>query len=184
MRIRIGLKNNLLVIIYVILLLFFIAGCNDNPQSVEENNITSQDLEEPLIKANKHLVKTEEELINDYIKRYGWEMEITSTGLRYMIFQNGYGESPETGNTVEIKFSVRLLSGELCYSSDELGTKEFTLGKAEVENGLEEGILLMRVGDKAKFIIPSHLAFGLLGDMNKIPQKATLVYDAELLEIK
>jgi FKBP-type peptidyl-prolyl cis-trans isomerase len=42
----------------------------------------------------------------------------------------------------------------------------------------------MHVGDRAKFIVPSHLAFGLLGDQNKIPQHATLVYDIELVKIK
>ena len=41
----------------------------------------------------------------------------------------------------------------------------------------------MKVGDKAKFIIPSHLAFGLLGDENKIPKRATLVYDVELIDV-
>ena len=49
---------------------------------------------------------------------------------------------------------------------------------------LEEGILLLKEGDRAKFIIPSHLAFGLLGDMKKIPAKAVLVYDIELIKIK
>ena len=42
----------------------------------------------------------------------------------------------------------------------------------------------MKVGDIAKFILPSHLAFGLLGDEEKIPKRATLVYHVELLTIK
>ena len=71
-----------------------------------------------------------------------------------------------------------------CYNSDKDGLKLIELGKAEVESGLEEGILLMKVGDKAKLVIPSHLAFGLLGDENKIPKRATLIYDVELVEIK
>jgi len=39
----------------------------------------------------------------------------------------------------------------------------------------------MRQGDRAKLIVPSHLAFGLLGDLKKIPAGATLVYDIEIL---
>jgi len=48
---------------------------------------------------------------------------------------------------------------------------------------LEEGLLLLHQGDKAKFIIPSHLAYGLLGDQKQIPPGATLVYDVELIQL-
>jgi FKBP-type peptidyl-prolyl cis-trans isomerase FkpA len=53
-----------------------------------------------------------------------------------------------------------------------------------VESGLHEGILYMNEGSKALLVIPSHLAHGLVGDMNKIPPKSTIVYDIELLELK
>jgi FKBP-type peptidyl-prolyl cis-trans isomerase len=58
------------------------------------------------------------------------------------------------------------------------------IGKGGVEAGLEDGILLMHEGGRAKFIIPSHLAFGLTGNGNKIPPKSTLIYDIKLLKIK
>jgi FKBP-type peptidyl-prolyl cis-trans isomerase len=79
---------------------------------------------------------------------------------------------------------VRLIDGSEIYSSDQSGNKEFVIGRGGVESGLEEGILLMRQGDRAKFIIPSHLGFGLLGDQDKVPPKSTLIYDLELLELK
>ena len=79
---------------------------------------------------------------------------------------------------------IRLLNGETIYRSENKGIKEFLIGKGGVESGLEEGILLLHQGDKARFIIPSHLAFGLLGDSDKIPEKASLVYDVELIKIK
>ena len=82
-----------------------------------------------------------------------------------------------------ISYEVRLINGNLCYSSAEKGPKEFTAGRGEVEVGIEEGILLMRVGDRAKFIVPSHLAFGLLGDQDKIPPQSTLIYDIELIKL-
>jgi FKBP-type peptidyl-prolyl cis-trans isomerase len=62
--------------------------------------------------------------------------------------------------------------------------KEFLIGQSDVEAGLEEGIRLMRTGDRAKLILPSRLAFGLLGDGKKIPPGATLVYDIELVAQK
>jgi len=42
---------------------------------------------------------------------------------------------------------------------------------------------LLRVGDCAKIIIPSHLAYGLIGDQKKILHKASLVYDIEFISM-
>jgi FKBP-type peptidyl-prolyl cis-trans isomerase len=49
---------------------------------------------------------------------------------------------------------------------------------------LHEGIQLLHVGDKAIFILPSHLAHGLLGDEDKIPPHSAVIYDIELLGIR
>jgi FKBP-type peptidyl-prolyl cis-trans isomerase FkpA len=101
-----------------------------------------------------------------------------------MIYFHGSGAKVTRGKKVTIGFTVKLINGDLVYSSATDGLKEFEAGHGGVESGLEEGILLLRVGDKAKFIVPSHLAFGLLGDQRKIPQQATLIYDVELLNLK
>ena len=110
-------------------------------------------------------------------------MTKTPTGLRYLIYKHGSGEKAMNGKKVTILYEIRLLNGNLCYSSAQLGPKEFTTGQGKFESGAEEGILLMKVGDRAKFIVPSHLAFGLLGDQDKIPPRSTLIYDIELLKI-
>jgi FKBP-type peptidyl-prolyl cis-trans isomerase len=125
----------------------------------------------------------EDEQIRGFITRMGWKMNETGTGLRYLIYYHGKGKSGVKGSNAKIEYECRLISGELCYSSQKTGPKEFKIGSGGVESGLEEGILLMRSGDKAKFILPSHLAFGLIGDQDKIPGKATLVYDVHLLDI-
>ncbi len=136
------------------------------------------------MKVNKKLVKSEDEQIADFMERYKWKMKTTGTGLRYMIY--GHGTGPQVKNDSEVKFNytLSLLNGDTCYTSKKEGQKVLHLGKNEAEPGLEEGILLLKSGDRAKFIIPSHLAFGLPGDGKKIPAKATLVYDIELLEVK
>ncbi|HVA97909.1 MAG TPA: FKBP-type peptidyl-prolyl cis-trans isomerase, partial [Bacteroidia bacterium] len=72
----------------------------------------------------------------------------------------------------------------LCYSSDTEGLKSFLIGEDQVETGLHEAIQLMHVGDKALFIIPSFLAAGMVGDKEKIPPKATVVYEIELVSLK
>jgi FKBP-type peptidyl-prolyl cis-trans isomerase len=71
----------------------------------------------------------------------------------------------------------------LCYTSGNLGEKKFSVSQGGVESGLEEGILMLRVGDKARFIMPPHLAHGLLGDQKKIPPRAIIVYEVEITNI-
>ena len=62
---------------------------------------------------------------------------------------------------------------------------EFLLGEGQVIPGWDEGIQLLRVGDKARFVIPSHLAYGSAGaGGGVIPPNATLIFDVELMDVK
>jgi len=164
------------------LFVFLSVSCSNSNDKHKERDLT--EVKKTLVKVNKILVMSEEERINDYIRRHKWKMNETGTGLKYLIYKHGKGEKAKKDKIAVINYKVGLLTGDDIYSSDSLGIKEFKIGQGGVESGLEEGILLLRVGDRAKFIIPSHLAFGLVGDGNKIPAKAVLVYDLELTELK
>ncbi len=166
----------------LILMAAFASSCDDAPKNGRPP-LTDSELEKPLIEANKKIIKTERQQIDDYVKRHGWKMNETGTGLLYQIYKAGDGEKAAAGKIARLEYTVSLLNGDQIYSSKELGAKTFRIGRGGVESGLEEGILLMRVGDRAKLILPSHLAFGLLGDQNKISTKTTLVYDLELIAL-
>jgi FKBP-type peptidyl-prolyl cis-trans isomerase FkpA len=174
------MKCTLIAGILLSALLFF--SCNGGEK--QQESINTEQYEEPLIYANKQAVKFENEQIEKFISRYHWQMEETGSGLRYFIYSKGSGPAAEPGKLAVLKYNVRLLDGKEIYSSEKNGLKEFIIGRGGVESGLEEGILLLRVGDRAKFIIPSHLGFGLLGDQDKVPPKSTLIYDLELVAIK
>jgi len=167
----------------VILILIFDSSCNEQPQPSHSTSHLGM-MSDSIVNYNRGVVRTEDQQIDDFIARYGWQMNKTGTGLRYLIYKKGNGKKAVKGKIAVIGYTLRFLNGDLCYSSAKEGPKEFKIGYGNVESGIEEGILLMHVGDRAKFIVPSHLAFGLLGDQNKIPQHATLVYDIELVKIK
>ena len=171
------------VLAALLLLMMLGSSCSDQPQPSNSTRHLGM-MSDSLVNYNRGVVLTEDQQIEDFIARYGWKMNKTGTGLRYLIFKKGHGKKTEKGKVAVIRYTLRLLNGILCYSSDNDGLKEFRIGYGGVESGVEEGILLLHVGDRAKFIVPSHLAFGLLGDQNKIPQHATLVYDIELVKIK
>ncbi len=165
----------------LIVLILFLSACHNNETNTSKK---ADNPKEPLIKINKKLVKSEDERIEDFLARYGWNTKETGSGLRYMIYQKGDGKAARQGQTAVLNYVITMLNGDTLYNSERDGKIAFEIGKGGVESGLEEGILLLNEGDRAKFIIPSHLAYGLVGDGNKIPAKATLVYDLELIQLK
>jgi len=172
----------LIVFAFLMIPLLF-SSCGEEPEPAHSTHHLSM-MDDTLVNYNKGILKTEDREIDDFILRYHWSMTKSPTGLRYMIYKQGSGKKSARGKVATLQYTVRLLNGNLCYSSAADGPKIFKIGHGGVETGLEEGILLLKVGDRAKFILPSHLAFGLLGDQQRIPQNATLVYDVELVEIK
>ena len=133
--------------------------------------------------ANRYLTTLDAERIDSYAKRRNWDMIVTKSGLWYQVYEHGKGPKAKEGQVAVLNFKISLLDGTLCYTSDSLGTKEFAIGHGGVESGLEEGILLLKVGDKARFIMPPYKAHGLLGDMNKIPARSIIIYEIELLKL-
>lgn len=61
---------------------------------------------------------------------------------------------------------------------------DFTLGIGQVISGWDEGIQLLKEGDKARLVIPSDLAYGERGAGGVIPSNATLIFDVELIKVK
>ena len=58
----------------------------------------------------------------------------------------------------------------------------FSLGIGQVIAGWDEGIMLLNKGSKARFVIPSNLAYGSQGAGGIIPPDATLIFEVELIE--
>jgi len=133
-------------------------------------------------KMNKELALEEEILINLFLEHHkDWKMEKTGSGLQYYIYKHGEGEEASVGLKAQVEMNVSLLDGTECYKTNADEYEEFLIDRSEIESGVQEGVKKMRVGDKAKFIIPFHLAHGLVGDMDKIPPLTTIVVDIHLI---
>ena len=172
-------KRNLLFLFAGIL--FFGNSCkNKDPEPAP---IDPKQLKESLMRVNKTLAHEENLSIERYMERRGFKMERTGTGLRYMILNPGTDPKASSGMRAKVNYRVELLDGTLCYSSDSLGPHVFKVDEDQIESGIHEGIKLLGKGGKAKFILPSHLAHGLLGDQDKIPAKSSVVYDIEVVEL-
>ncbi|MCX7744563.1 MAG: FKBP-type peptidyl-prolyl cis-trans isomerase [Flavobacteriales bacterium] len=168
------------LLIFISLLAF--AGCKEKIQKPVPD-INMNELKEPLMKVNRKLSREEKLAIDGYVKRRNWNMTETGTGVRYMIIEQGSDETPASGDVVIIDFEISLLDGTVCYTSKESGPEHFVVDYDNVESGMHEAIKYLHKGDKAIIIIPSHRAFGLAGDMAKIPPLSTVIYKIHVLEI-
>ncbi len=108
----------------------------------------------------------------------------TASGLIFISENAGNGTKPTAGQKVKVHYTGYLLNGTKFDSSvDRKEPFEFTLGQGGVIKGWDEGVALMSIGQKAKLIIPSEIAYGANGAGGMIPPYATLVFEVELLEI-
>jgi FKBP-type peptidyl-prolyl cis-trans isomerase len=108
----------------------------------------------------------------------------TDSGLRYKIIQKGSGAQAEKGKSVSVHYEGSLDNGQVFDSSYRRKDPiTFTLGIGQVIQGWDEGIALLKVGDKARFVIPSYLGYGERGAGGVIPPNATLVFDVELVKV-
>lgn len=109
----------------------------------------------------------------------------TESGLRYQILQKGDGKKATKGAGVSVHYKGQLLDGTVFDSSYKRKEPiDFNVGLGQVIAGWDEGIQLLQVGDKARFVIPSNLAYGSAGAGGVIPPNATLIFDVELMAVK
>ncbi len=125
--------------------------------------------------------KQQEELLGELSQGF----EQTGSGLRYKMISEGSGKKAEKGKTVAVHYKGMLPDGTVFDSSYKRKEPiEFPLGKGHVIEGWDEGIQLLKEGDKARFVIPSNLGYGSRGAGGVIPPNATLVFDVELVKVK
>ena len=174
------MKSYIGLIVLFILPVLISCGQSSAPK---QNSMSDAEIQESLIRVNQKMNKRESSQIDSFITNEKMHVTKTGTGLRYEIYKKGKGKKAMPGMSAKLKFTVSLLDGTMCYSSDSSGLESFIIDHDQVESGLHEGIKLLHEGDKAKFILPSHLAHGLIGDKDKIPRRSPIVYDIELIQL-
>lgn len=121
----------------------------------------------------------------EYVEKTWPDAKKTSTGLRTLVMKPGSGEKASIGDKVSVLYKGMLLNGTVF---DQTRSPDqpfaFRIGRGEVIQGWEEGIPLMCVGEKRLFIIPFELGYGTRGDPPKIPRRATLVFEVELVKVE
>jgi FKBP-type peptidyl-prolyl cis-trans isomerase len=116
----------------------------------------------------------------------GKEVITTASGLKYiMLKENKAGEQVTPGSKASVHYSGYFTNGKMFDSSVERN-QLFTLkvGVGQVIRGWDEGLTLLRKGEKAKLIIPYQLAYGEQGRPPVIPEKSDLIFDVEIIDVQ
>ena len=130
-------------------------------------------------------IAEQKKMAEEALEKLAAGFQKTESGLRYQIIQKGNGTQAEKGKKVSVHYQGALENGQVFDSSYKRKQPiDFTLGVGQVIEGWDEGIALLKVGDKARFVIPSYLGYGSRGAGGVIPPDATLVFDVELMDVK
>lgn len=109
------------------------------------------------------------------------DVQVTASGLQYIIRRQGDGPKPGPTDHVEVNYHGTFLNNKVfdsTYSDDPV-----ILDLDDVIDGWQEGLQLMPVGSVYKFYIPYQLAYGEEGLEDEIPPYAMLIFEVELIAI-
>lgn len=136
-----------------------------------------------LLDAISDPVAHENQLIEEYMLELGLETNPLESGLYYMPVKEGSGRRPVNHKGVSVLFTGKLIDDRV-FADHAAQPVDFILGRNVMVPGFEEGLMHMKEGGQAKFIVPSHLAYGAEGSPdNHIHPYMTLIYEVELLDV-
>src|SRR5690554_1207868 len=126
-----------------LIIITLISACKQQPQ---KNALTQEDIntiKEKSIEINRKYAHNIQDTIRAFVEENNWNMQKSGSGLWYYISRSNSTDSITKGDFIEYSYTVSLLNGKVCYSSDSTGTKTVQVGQAGVESGLEEAFLLL-----------------------------------------
>lgn len=139
--------------------------------------------DEVLMAENRDLARMEERDMDGWEQRHGRTLQRTGSGVRIGIIEDAPGPQAKAGQIAVVDFAVELIDGRQCYASPG-EPREFLIEQDNVESGLHEAVQFLGPGDSAVIVIPSHRAHGLVGDLDKIPPRSTVIYRLRLLSVR
>ncbi len=166
----------------------FVSGfsaCRDQKATgsvVSTSETVQEEKDSPYMEGNKNIMRRENEEMQMFIKRYGWEMQRTPTGLYIQILDPGKGDLFHENDRVALEYRTFLLSGEQVYCSDSTGLKIFLVNRSEEIDALHEAAQMLRPGARARLVIPSYLGYGVAGDGDRIQGLQPFMMEVRILD--
>lgn len=160
-----------------------LVSCNGNDIDIDELNAQA-------LLRQKQVRQTDSLAITKYIADSSFtNVQRQSSGLYIVTKKAGSGALPQAGQQASVIYKGTFLNNRIFDQSrpgadGKIEPLTFSLGRGQVIPGWDEGIGLMRKGQKAILLIPSALAYGPTGALNTIPPDTPLRFDVELIDYK
>ena len=167
-------------------IIFFTIGCSEDQQDTKVDpfkGMSTQVRKHKLEGALKRSAKKEHEQIDSFLERHNILAEKTGTGVRYAIYEKGFGSTVKSEDIVEASYVITNIKGDTIYEVPDSIPIKFKVEKSERESGLHEAIKYLSSKSKAIIVIPSYRAHGISGDDNRIPPLTTVIYNIRLHRI-
>jgi FKBP-type peptidyl-prolyl cis-trans isomerase len=163
-------------------LFFVFLSCNQAPVQTPANRQAVDSTSLNLLEMNRILAEREQKEILQFIEEKGWKMEVSPIGFWYEIREQGTGKPFVKNDLGHIEYSLSMLDGTQCAENAPLIIKK---GAGEEPRGIDEALGMLREGGSGRFIIPSNLAYGVLGNDDRcVKSHAAIVYEVKILEIR
>jgi gliding motility-associated peptidyl-prolyl isomerase len=171
--------------IYLIVILVLFAFSCSKPEARKPIVRKTSSFMNESIERNKLLTQVENELLQKKMEAdSSREYQNSAQGFWYYYDHKMDSDAPmpEPGDDVVFSYEIRNLDDEIIFSKDELGEVVYRVDKEELITGLQDGIKLMRRGEKVTFLFPSYKAYGYSGS-ERIEPNQPLIYKVELLAV-
>lgn len=164
------------------LLSLLTVACRDVPV-VDVAQPKGDTLKESLINANRIIAQSEEQQIDAWLARRGWQLDRLSDGVRVSEMGNCetyLGAAIDYDDTVDIAYNVLTLGGDTIYRTRE---ERIVAGRHKPVHGLDAALRTLHEGALALVIVPSEQAYGVVGDGDRIRSRMVLVYNVEVKKV-
>lgn len=150
--------------IVIFILACLCVSCVEKPAQVPMNKKPVDRTEANIMEANIGLVAIEDEDIRRYVDSMKLDLDTTKIGIRYKILSsNPSGVQAKRQQGVKITYSLREFDAQDFCANYTDRTEIVNLGTGDLPRGMDEAILMLHQGETGEFIIPSYLAYGVVG---------------------
>tara|TARA_R110002072_G_scaffold48716_5_gene133132 strand:- start:2306 stop:2848 length:543 start_codon:yes stop_codon:yes gene_type:complete len=173
--------------LYILISVVFFTSACKTPEARKPIKTSSGSYIDYSVEKNKKMIADEENDILEIIENDSLNEYINSEQGFWYYFNNQTNlesEKADFGDLIEFEYDVKDLNGNTIYSKEELGPQKYYTDKEELISGLRDGLKLLKEGETATFLFPSHKAYGYYGDLKKIGTNMPIISTVTILNIE
>ncbi len=171
---------------FIIIICIIITSCErkNNTELTKPKPLLKKNVDQILIKSNIEIIQQEIEAFDSFQKTHQIPFVVTQSGIRYYIIKKSNDKKIiKSGSVVTMNYTLALLDSKICYQTFD-SPLSITVNHSESESGLQMALQFLKSNEQAIILIPSYLAHGLMGDEEKIPPLAPIIYIVDILKVE